>query len=115
VKDKSALRNDHVIFMIQKNTNGYLIMTGNYMMTEKVEKLKGKIEKVNSLTKEELRTFSSHILKYNEFSDKGGAGLGLIDMAKKTGHKLGYQFAKIDDQLSFFNLNLRISNEKTEA
>ena len=44
-----------------------------------------------------------------ELSSKGGAGLGLIDIAKKTGNKFEYHFLPIDDNFSFFILISKVS------
>jgi hypothetical protein len=43
-------------------------------------------------------------MKEGVLSSKGGAGLGLIDIARKTGNKLVYHFLPISDTLSFFLL-----------
>lgn len=99
----------HVIVMIKRDPDAYTIMTGNYVLRNKVDSLKAKIDKVNSLSKEELRQYGSTVLAHDSFSEKGGAGLGLIDMARKTGQKLGYEFSPITDKFSFFNLNLTVA------
>jgi hypothetical protein len=101
----------HVIIMIKRDSEEYSIMTGNYILSEKVDGLKTKIDKVNGLDKEELRMYGSKVLAHDSFSDKGGAGLGLIDMARKTGQKLGYKFLPINDKFTFFNLNLKVTNK----
>ncbi len=45
------------------------------------------------------------------FSTKGGAGLGLIDMARKSSGKLNFEFAPVDDGY-FYYLNLNIALDK---
>jgi len=47
-------------------------------------------------------------------SEKGGAGLGFIDIARKTGQKLVYSFLKIDEEKSFFVLTTTILRVKEE-
>ena len=42
-------------------------------------------------------------------SDKGGAGLGFLDMAKKTGTKFEYYFEPLDDEKCFFILTIRVA------
>jgi len=49
------------------------------------------------------------VLNNGEMSDKGGGGLGMIDIARKTGEKLNYNFMPVDDSYSFFSLNIKIS------
>ena len=43
------------------------------------------------------------MLAKSEFNDKGGAGLGLIEMAKKTGNKLDYDFVEIRRSVFIFH------------
>ena len=44
----------------------------------------------------------------------GGAGLGIIDMAKRTGNELLYNIEKINDDYSFFILTITISQSSDE-
>jgi hypothetical protein len=50
------------------------------------------------------------MLSNAEFSNKGGAGLGLIEMAKKTGNKLDYDFVSIDSEYSYFILSKTVDS-----
>ena len=64
---------------------------------------------VNGLTREELKAYYKKILNNGEISDKGGGGLGFIDIAKKSGEKLEYSIREIDGNYSFFTLTVKIS------
>jgi hypothetical protein len=101
--DKSAL------LMIAKNKDNYQIMTGNYMETKNVNDLKSKLDLVNSLNKEELKAYYKEILNDGNRSEKGTAGLGMIDIARKSGQKLEYYFLEIDEKTSFFSLTVKIA------
>ena len=105
-KERSA------IFMIGKVNADYRIITGNYMFSTNVDKLKGRIDKVNSLDKDQLKAYYKEVLDNGEMSDKGGGGLGMIDIARKSGQKLEYNFMSIDEDCSFFTLNIKISPKK---
>jgi hypothetical protein len=48
------------------------------------------------------------VLSNGTLSSKGTAGLGMIDIARKSGNKLEYQFLPIDDKNSFFCLTIKI-------
>jgi len=111
---KSAAKNPEepersAIFMIGKVEGNYRIITGNYMFTKNVDNLKGRIDKVNGMDREELKTFYKEVLNNGEMSAKGGGGLGMIDIARKSGQKLEYNFMPVDDECSFFTLNIKIS------
>jgi hypothetical protein len=51
-------------------------------------------------------------MREGHISDRGGAGLGFIDIARKTGEKLLFSFLKIDSTNSFFVLTSTISRIK---
>ena len=97
------------IFMIGKVDRQYNIVTGNYIKNENIEELKKLLDGINGLNKDELRDYYKAVLNNGEMSMKGGGGLGMIDIARKTGEKLNYDFSPVDNTYSFFSLNVKIS------
>ena len=87
----------------------YTIITGNYLLNSEVENLTKRINEVNSLSPEALRSHFQKTLAGNEFSEKGGAGLGIIEMARKSGNQLSFEFNNINNKYSFFSLAITIS------
>ena len=53
---------------------------------------------------EELKTYYREVLSSNELSEKGGAGLGIIDLVRKSGNKIEYRFDTVNEQFSFFSM-----------
>lgn len=100
------------IFTIGKLDNKYSIITGNYILNENINGLRNRLDEVNSLNKEELKEYYKKVLNNGEMSLKGGGGLGMIDIARKTGEKLEYNFLEIDNKVSFFTLNIKVSNQQ---
>lgn len=96
------------IFMISRHKGHYHVITGNYVLNENIPKLKERIEYINSLDKEELKAYYKSILNNGEMSAKGGGGLGFIDIAKKSGQKLSFDFMELDDTYGFFTLIVKI-------
>ncbi len=96
------------IVMVSRGDDCYNIITGNVIKNEKVPSLRENLEQVNSLDKQGLSSLYKHQMKEGKISDKGGAGLGLIDIAKKTGSELRYQFKELNDDVSFFILTSTI-------
>ncbi len=96
------------IVMVSKGEDSYNIITGNVIKNEKVPGLTENLEQVNSLDKKGLSELYKSQMRDGRLSDKGGAGLGLIDIAKKTGSELTYQFKKISEEVSFFILTSTI-------
>ncbi len=100
------------VLVISKEPDGYRISTGNFIRTSKVQQLKEKIDKINTLTREELKDMYKFVLNHQKLSAKGGGGLGLIDIAKKTGNKMEYEFHNYNEEFYFFHLDVFISELK---
>ena len=100
------------LFLLSKTSAGYKVVTGNFIRNERIPQLREKLEKINSLTKEELKDFYKFVLNNQEFSAKGGGGLGLIDIARKTGSKLVYVFQPYDENFHFFDFSVVIPEEE---
>ncbi len=96
------------IVMVSHGADCYNIITGNVIKNEKVESLRNSLEHVNSLDKEGLSTLFKQQIKEGRISEKGGAGLGFIDIAKKTGNKIEYQFKELNSEVSFFIITTTI-------
>ncbi len=102
---KIDLPDSNGLFVIQKHDEKYFITTGNLVVNDNIDYIKNLIETINSLEKEELKDYYKMVLEDGSLSSKGGAGLGLIDMARKSGNKLLYQFRPVDNNTSFFYLH----------
>lgn len=110
VKHADAISTNHsAIFMIGKHANEYLIVSGNPILSENIEGVKKNLDNINSLDKDGLKSLYKDIIKNTKISDKGGAGLGFVDMARKSGNQLEYDFVEMDDKSQFFCLKSRIS------
>ena len=104
-EDRSA------IFMIGLSDNGYDITSGNYIQSDRVDSLKEKLDKINSLEPNDLKDFYKEVLSSEGRSDKGGGGLGMILIARKTNRNLNYEFISINNHYSFFSLNVTIEHK----
>ena len=108
INEKSAL------FMIKKQNDEYSIMTGNYMVKDNVEPMKKRLDTINAMDSLQLKTYYKEVLNNGEMSSKGGGGLGMIDIARKSGKKLEYRFDNVDDKLTFFSLNVKVAQNKNK-
>jgi len=93
---------DMSLVVYSRNESGYTVTTGNVIHRDDEAGLREQLVFLNGLEKEELRELYRKKLGSNNLSEKGGAGLGLIEMAKRTGNKLDFDFIKIDDELQYF-------------
>lgn len=95
-------------YMLCRINDTFRIITGNYVRFEKVQMLKDRIDQINALSKDELKTLYKMILNNEEFSEKGGGGLGMIDIARKTGTKLEYEFYPVNEKFLFYGLKINV-------
>lgn len=99
------------IFLLGQDDNFLYLSTGNKIHKKDVPSLKQKLEKTNSLNKDGLRDWYNDILVNTAtLNEKGGAGLGIIDMALKSGNPLFYEFQEIDDQFDFFTIKIKVND-----
>ena len=101
------------IFMIGIGDQHYSIVTGNYMLTEKVASFRERLERINAMNPEELKNLYKEILNNDRLSEKGGGGLGMIDIARKTNQKLNFNFVEINNKYSFFSLNIKVGHTQS--
>ena len=105
---RADLEKKSAIVLVVRDANQFIIRTGNYIENRKVSKLKERLNTINSMNSEQLKCFYQERLNISTVSSKGTAGLGMIDIARKSGNKLDFEFLEINDQTSFFCLNVKI-------
>lgn len=106
--------NDRLGFLFLTKEGGQCrITTGNFVHGEKTAELRKRIDYLNSLSEDQLKELYRSSVNANEFSDKGGAGLGMIDIARKSGNKLICQFYSVKEipNLKFFSFDVTIGQK----
>ena len=106
--DDPVYRIGNGLFYVGEKENSYFVITGNKINNDKIEPLKRRIDMLNKLTREELFDLHKNQMQYGFLSERGGAGLGLIDIVRKTGEKLVYFFTPLDENSKFFLLKVTI-------
>ena len=99
----------HGIFLVAQDESGYVVSTGNMIENEKIDGIKTAIDHINSLNPIEIKELYKKQITMGVLSERGGAGLGFIDIYKKTGNPLEYRFENIDENKSFFILKTYIA------
>jgi len=97
------------IFMLGTNNDDYIMISSNMIRNDKVPPLKSRLDQVNSLDKEGLKQLYKDERLNATFSETSGAGIGLIDIARKAENKLEYNFEIVDEEFSVFSLLVRVS------
>jgi hypothetical protein len=105
------IRSHAAIFLIGKEKNRYSIMSGNPVRKSNLEALQNKLNHINGLDKDGLKELYKEIIKTSTISEKGGAGLGFVDMARKSGEKLEFSFPELNPEYCFFCLKVNVARE----
>jgi hypothetical protein len=113
-KHQASSGNDTAIFIVGKENNDFAIVSGNSLQTSKAPTLAAMLDNINSYDKDGLKVLYKEAKLKSVISEVGGAGLGFIDIARKSGNKLSYCIKKVNDVKSFFIFKSVISNHKSE-
>ncbi len=100
------------LLVLGKKEDRYYVITSNKVSAAHKGNLEAALEEVNAASPQKLKEMYKQQMIVGAITEKGGAGLGLIDIARKTEQKLEYQFLPIDDDSYFFILKVEILAEK---
>lgn len=98
------------VFMLGEQNKTYFIQSGNMVQKENAELLKNKIDYLNTLDKAALRKYYKEQLKSeNANPESRGAGLGLIEIARRATSKIEYTFTPLENDMLFFTIFVTIA------
>lgn len=92
---------------ITKSGNQFVVTTRNVIRNEDKKIIEEKISSLNDEGKEELKEIYRNKLETNIIVEGHGAGLGFIEMVRKSKNPLIYSFQKLNEEFSFFQLTLQ--------
>lgn len=90
---------------------GFQLQCGNMVDTAMRELLSERLSDINGMEEEDLRKAYIETLCNGEMSNKGGAGLGLLSLAKKANGPIDYRFDSLDDGRELFTLIVTIRRD----
>lgn len=93
-----------ITLMIGREESHYVVMSGNVVHQDDVAALIRKIDQLRELDAAGLKALYKEQRRKPVIEGASGAGLGLIDMARKTSQPLAYEVQKIDNNTAFFTL-----------
>lgn len=99
---------DEGLLVIQKTNNSIYITTANVISNENIPALENYLKKIKTLTPQELKKEYQKILLDGVITEKGGGGLGIITMARRTDGHIQYKFKKADDNFSYYYYQIQI-------
>jgi hypothetical protein len=108
-KDKKIVAEFPPQILILKDSHSFRIKCSNPLRAKDLPILKERIEKINYLDKNGVKEAYKKIITNGKFSEKGGAGLGIVEMAKISDEKLEFTFQPINEDFYYYSLSLTIN------
>ena len=102
-------------FMTRNIDDTFYIVSANIIDNDKIAYVKERLETVNTLDSNEINKLYREVLTNKQINEKGGAGLGFIEMVRKTKGKLPFDFVKINETQSMFFMQIELRNSKDES
>ncbi len=105
----------HSFFMTRKIKDSYYISTANVISDAGIIDLKERIDSLNIMDGKELKEKYKEILLNKKFSEAGGAGLGLVEISRKTMQKIDYHFETLSNDETIFYFLLKYLKENADS
>ena len=97
-------------FELILNDDGFILTSRNPVKERDKNEITRRIDKINTSDEDELKKIYRDTITNGIFTEKGGAGLGFIEMAKITTNTLVFSFETIEKGFSYFELVLHINH-----
>jgi len=94
------------IICIGQLENGYFIWSGNLVENADIAHLNAIMSKVTGASKEELKQFYREQILKDVVPGQLGAGVGLIDIARRARLPLEFTLNKLDEAVSVFEISV---------
>ena len=101
-------------FELILNEDGFVLMSRNPVRDKDKKEISRRIDRINTSDEDELKKIYRDTITNGIFTEKGGAGLGFIEMAKITTNTIVFSFLPIEKGFSYFELSLHINHLEEE-
>lgn len=103
------------MFALRHHKGTYLMSTSNIVHKTKLDKLEQALESLQNLGPEELKKIYLNSLQTGGHNEAGGAGLGLIEMARKSKKAPSYHFEDINQSFTNFFMQIEVRPKDSDA
>jgi len=87
----------------------FRVRAGNLVLNDEIGDLKFRIDRVNQLDGESLKSLYEEVINKEPGKNDTGAGLGLITMAMRTSYDIEYEFDPVNMDYSFFEMQITLT------
>ncbi|MFK5984171.1 MAG: SiaB family protein kinase [Pseudomonadota bacterium] len=99
------------IILIREDKDAYVLQSGNLIEQTKADAIVKKIEDLNLLDDDQLKKLYKQQLRTARNEGKTGAGIGLIDLLRKSQQPLEYEMDNYDEKHQFFTLKVILKKD----
>ncbi len=92
------------VIAVGLDQNVYFVSAGNKIKNTKVSRLRDRLTELQNMDKEALNELYKVQRKNGGSFTEKTAGLGLIELARKSSQPVEFHFEKMDDTFSFFSI-----------
>ncbi len=96
------------IILFMEEPEYYSILAGNKIDKTRIKEITDRLELINKSDELELKKMYKTQRRMPREDDSKGAGLGLIDIARKSTDGIEYTFDDIDSETTFMELTVKI-------
>lgn len=95
------------IVLIGRKDGQFFVSCGNLIKNTDAPRMEEKLVKIKGMDKKQLRTYFKERIRSDPEEGSKGAGLGLIDMARKS-RDIDFSFTLMDDVHTLFSIQVTI-------
>ncbi len=91
--------------VVGKNNGRFYVISGNFIVGEDAARMAAMLDRLRAMDKEQLKAFYKEQRRRDPEAGSKGAGLGLIETARKASEPLEYQLARVNEHYAFLSIN----------
>ncbi|MCB0766651.1 MAG: SiaB family protein kinase [Flavobacteriales bacterium] len=99
---------DRSLFLVRNAGQAHEVTAINAVAGAEVEALRRSLDRLSGLDLGEMKRIFLRGLQNEARTERGGAGLGLVEMARRSGNPLRHAFVGIDEQHQLFALQVLV-------
>jgi hypothetical protein len=107
--DGQQIETSRGMYILGVMDSAYFIQTGNVVTPNSAAILKERIDHLNTMDRKELRHyFKQRVMGENNNPESRGAGVGLIEIARRAAGPIKYDFEPLDSGMQYFTMYITI-------
>jgi hypothetical protein len=96
------------LLKVREKEGKFIVTAGNLVKNSQIQGLRYKLNRVNEMDDEALKTLYEEVINKETSAEDRGAGLGLITMALRTDEKICYYFDPAGPGYTYFTMHITI-------